>query len=106
MGELVNRVQPGMLVLADRGVYGFNLWEKAVNTGADLLFRVKTNLSPRHEETLADGSFIASIAATSGRDRSHRVRVIDYTVNDEEHYRLITTLLDPSVAPAEELARL
>ena len=79
--ELISRLSPGMLVLADRGLYGFNLWEQATSTGADLLFRVKSILSPCHEQTLADGSWIASIKPTSGTGRAqrepHRVRVID-----------------------------
>ncbi|MGC8465627.1 MAG: IS4 family transposase [Acidimicrobiales bacterium] len=108
--ELISRLHPGMLVLADRGLYGFDLWGKAADTGADLLFRVKSTLSPHHEQTLEDGSWIASIKPTSGTGRHqrepHRVRVIDYTVNGDERYRLITTLLNPSVAPAEGLARL
>jgi hypothetical protein len=46
--ELAGRFTPGMLVLADRGFYGFRLWAQAAATGADLLWRVKTNLRPRH----------------------------------------------------------
>jgi len=96
--------------LADRGLYGFNLWEQASSTGADLLFRVKSTLSPRHEQTLADGSWIGSIKPTSGAGRGerdpHRVRVIDYTIDGDGQYRLITTLLDPVIAPAKELAQL
>ncbi len=30
---LAGRLQPGMLCLADRGLYGFKLWEQAANTG-------------------------------------------------------------------------
>ena len=108
--ELISRLSPGMLVLADRDLYGFNLWEQATSTGADLLFRVKSTLSPHHEQTLSDGSWIASIRPTSGADRGerdpHRVRVIDYTINGDGQYRLITTLLDPVIAPAKELAKL
>ena len=108
--ELISRLSPGMLVLADRGLYGFNLWEQATSTGADLLFRVKSTLSPHHEQTLSDGSWIASIRPTSGTDRGgrdpHRVRVIDYTIDGDGQYRLITTLLDPVIAPAKELAKL
>jgi hypothetical protein len=55
-----------MLVLADRGLYGFNLWEQATSTGADLAFRVKSTLPPHHEQTLSDGSWIASIKPASG----------------------------------------
>ena len=101
-----------MLLLADRGFYGFDMWTRAAATGADLLWRVKSTLSPRHLETLEDGSWLAQIIPTSGTQRAHRtpltVRVIDYTLDDgrdnPEQYRLLTTILDPADAPAQELA--
>ncbi|AMM22604.1 transposase (plasmid) [Frondihabitans sp. PAMC 28766] len=110
--ELVGRLKPGVLVLADRGFYGFQLWQQAAATGADLLWRVKTNLRPRHLETLNDGSWLAQIIPTSGTARKKtpplQVRVIDYTIEDgrenPESYRLLTTILDPDEAPAEQLA--
>jgi hypothetical protein len=110
--ELVKRVTPGMLLLADRGFYGFQLWQQAAQTGADLLWRVKTNLRPRYVETLSDGSWLARIIPTSGSNRTTTepliVRVIDYTIDDgrenPESYRLLSTILDPSVASAEDLA--
>lgn len=110
--DLVTWLEPGMLVLADRGFYGFRLWEQAAATGADLLWRVKVNLHPRHVETLPDGSWLARIVPTSGTGRAKTppltVRVIDYTLDDgrdnPEEYRLLTTLLDPDEAPAETLA--
>lgn len=111
-GELVDRLEPGMLLLADRGFYGFEMWTRAAASGADLLWRVKSSLSPKHIETLDDGSWLARIIPTSGTRRQHRtpltVRVIDYTLDDgrenPEQYRLLTTILDPTVAPAEDLA--
>ena len=109
---LLDRLEAGMLLLADRGFYGFDMWSRAAATGADLLWRVKSTLSPRHRETLKDGSWLAEIIATSGTQRAHRtpltVRVIDYTLDDgrdnPEQYRLLTTILDPDDAPAQELA--
>ena len=71
--SLAGRLEAGMLVLADRGLYGFQLWSQAAGTGADLLWRVKTTLRPRHLETLPDGSWLARIIATSGAHRAtHR----------------------------------
>jgi hypothetical protein len=110
--ELVGRLSPGMLVLADRGFYGFPLWHKAAATGADLLWRVKTNLTPHYLSTLADGSWLAEISPSGRAARRTtvplRVRVLDYTVNDgrehPESYRLFTTILDPEDAPAADLA--
>ena len=110
--ELAGRFTPGMLVLADRGFYGFRLWAQAAATGADLLWRVKTNLRLRHQEPLADGSWLATIIPTSGTGRQSTtpltVRVVDYTINNghdnSDSYRVLTTILDPAEASAEELA--
>jgi hypothetical protein len=66
------------------------------------------------EERLPDGSYRSRIYA-SERDRRHRshgvvVRVMDYQLQGiadaEPIYRLVTTVLDPQQAPAEELAAL
>lgn len=77
---------PGVLLLADRGFYDFYLWQQAAATGADLLWRVTTNLRPRYVETLSDGSWLARIIATSGLNRTPTelliVRVIAYTIDD------------------------
>lgn len=105
---------PGMLCLADRQFFGFQLWEQARATGADLLWRIKKNLRLPCEKRLADGSYLSRIYR-SERDRRHnrkgvRVRVIDYRLagvaGAEPLYRLVTTRADPETAPAQELAAL
>jgi hypothetical protein len=108
--ELIGRLEPGMLLLADRGFYSFGLWAKAIGTGADLLWRVKTGLRPEHVQTLADDSWLALIRPRAG-DKSVEpilVRVIEYTIDDgranPETYRLFSTILDPAVASATDLA--
>lgn len=109
--EVIDRLQPGMVMLADRNFYGFDLWTRAAATGADLLWRVKKNLRPTHVQTLTDGSWLAEITA-SGPGRSATqpltVRVIEYTLDDgrenPEQYRLLTTILDPAQATATDLA--
>lgn len=109
--DLVERLTPGMVLLADRGFCGYPLWDKAQATGADLLWRAKTNMQPRHVETLADGTWIGELrpAGNAGRHAvPHRVRVIDYTIDDgrsnDTTYRLFTTILDPDDASAVDLA--
>ena len=66
------------------------------------------------EKRLPEGSYLSRIYP-SERDRRHHtngvvVRVIDYRLEGvadaEPLYRLVTTILDPSAAPAEELAAL
>ncbi len=107
-------LQPGMLCLADRQFFGHALWQAAAATGADLLWRVKRNLRLPHEARLADGSYLTTIYP-SAKDRRHqaegiRVRVIEYQLEGvadaEPLYRLVTTILDPTQAPAADLAAL
>jgi hypothetical protein len=107
--ELVSRLEPGMLVLADRGFCGFPLWSRAVTTGADLLWRAKSTMAPRHVETLDDGSWLAELRP-SGNAGWHAepliIRVIDYELDDGRGgplgpYRLITTLLVPAKRPRQ-----
>lgn len=104
----------GMLCLADRQFFGFDLWNQARATGAQLLWRIKKNLRLACERRLADGSYLSRIYP-SERDRRHKtngvvVRVIEYRLEAvagaEPLYRLITTILDPDLAPAEQLAAL
>ena len=116
--ELVDQgvLGPGMLVLADRGFTAFPLWDKVSATGADLLWRAKSNAVLPVLERFADGSFRSEIVATAdkrARADVRTVRVIEYTVTDPGRpqaggttYRLLTTILDPQAAPASELAAL
>jgi len=110
-GELLARLRPGMLCLADRGFYSFTAWADASATGADLLWRVRDNLKLEVVEGLPDGSWLAQVFHST-QDRARRdprtVRVIEYTVEDGREptgpYRLVTTILDHAEAPAAELA--
>lgn len=109
--ELIERLEPGMLVLADRGFCGFPLWSRAAATGADLLWRAVSNMKPRHVETLADGTWLAQLRPSGNAGRHAEpltVRVVDYQIDDgrpnDQTYRLLTTLLDPDEAPAVDLA--
>jgi IS4 transposase len=103
-----------MLVLADRGFYGFKLWRLACATGAKLLWRAKSNMSLAVDKPLADGSYLSQVY-DSVDDPNRRdgvwVRVIDYQLQGlaepgQDNYRLLTNWLDPQSAPAAELAAL
>lgn len=104
----------GMLCLADRNFFGYELWKQARATGADLLWRVKKNMRLACETRLPDGSYLSRIYP-SERDWRHKtngmvVRVIDYELEGVEGaepiYRLVTSILDHEKAPAQDLAAL
>jgi hypothetical protein len=107
-------LRKGMLCLADRQFFGFELWAQALGSGADLLWRVKHNLRLYCERRWPDGSYESRIYP-SQRDRRHQtngvtVRVVEYrlegVLDAEPIYRLVTSLLEPATAPAQELAAL
>lgn len=113
---LAKRVIPslsaGMLCLADRLFSGYRLWEQARSTGADLLWRVGQTFELAPHKRLPDGSYLSYLYATTYDRRRGRngilVRVIEYRLEGvadaEPSYRLITTILDHTQAPAQELA--
>jgi hypothetical protein len=112
--DVVPALRKGMLCLADRFFPSCPLWQAAVRTGADLLWRTRHNARLDVEKRLADGSYRSRIYASTSDRRNQRngivVRVIDYQLENvtgaESLYRLVTTILDPAEAPAHELAAL
>ncbi|MHB1670275.1 IS4 family transposase [Thiomonas sp.] len=107
------KLEPDMLVLADRNFYGFKLWRIACATGAKLAWRVQSNLKLPAEQMLPDGSYLSTVFDSSDHARrsGQTVRVIDYTLQDsattsQDSYRLVTNILEPAEAPALELAAL
>jgi hypothetical protein len=110
----LKRLQPGMLCLADRNFLGYELWQQAQATGAELLWRGKKHLRLARARELPDGSYLSRIYP-SERDRRKKsngieVRVIEYQLEGiaeaAPSYRLVTTILDHNAAPAAELAAL
>lgn len=106
-------LRPGMLCLADRGFYSHVFWKQACQTGAELLWRVQKGLKLPVHQTLEDGSYLSQVYASKREKRLNQgqwLRVIEYRLeglsDGEPVYRLVTTLLDPQTAPAEELAAL
>jgi transposase IS4-like protein len=106
---VVGSLRKGMLCLADRLFPGYQLWQMAAKTGADLLWRTKRTARLDVEKRLADGSYLSRIYLNTADRRKRRkaiqVRVIEYRLkgvsNAEAIYRLITTILDPEQAPAQ-----
>jgi hypothetical protein len=107
------KLEPNMLVLADRNFFGFKLWRVACATGAKLVWRAKAGRKLTRDQVLPDGSYLSTVFGSEDKRRvsGQVVRVIEYELLDsatppEDGYRLVTNILDPIQAPALELAAL
>lgn len=130
---VVPAIGPDMLVTADRGLGGANIFQAVVARGAVALLRVSSQVRLDVVEELPDGSYLSVLLPHSTQSRARRTaqdlggmtstaaraylatmgticRVITYTIDHPdgagETIRLITSLLDPLDAPAIELAAL
>jgi len=110
--QVVKYLKNGMLCIADRLFYSYELWKLASSNGAELLWRVKSSMILKCEKLLEDGSYLSTIYPTPKARRNKqegvKIRVIEYTLSESKDitYRLITTILDDKLAPAEDLAKL
>ena len=127
---MFGRLEPGWLLIADRGFYNWPDWRAAAATGAALLWRVKADLRLPVLDLLPDGSYLSLVARPTLHDKARntliaaaragehldpgqamRVRVIEYEIPDRdgdgsgELIALITTITDPALASAAELAQ-
>jgi hypothetical protein len=115
--EVLDTLDEGMLVLADRQFVGAALWRKAQATGAALLWRMVTGTKTAPalpvDRVLADGSWLSRLDPDQVVGAPIVVRVLQYTIDDPgrpqaagQVDRLVTSILDPRAAPAAELALL
>jgi hypothetical protein len=128
--KLYRRLEEDWLLIADRNFYSWQDWRAAVASGADLLWRVKADLTLPVLQILPDGSYLSVLvsptirgkarqalidAARTGQDvdedKAALVRVIEYQVPDRdgdgkgELIALITTITEMTAAPAPLLAQ-
>jgi hypothetical protein len=127
--RLYPRLRDDELLTADRNFYSFDAWALAARTGAALLWRAPTQLSLPVVAVLSDGTYSSVLthpkirgarraailaAARAGQpldpDEGHLVRVVEYDVPDREGNGagelivLLSTIIDPTNARADELA--
>jgi hypothetical protein len=110
--RLLPRASRGQLVLGDRLYGDGKKWRLATSNGADVIFRVKSDIRLDVEEVLPDGSYKSTLYE-GRRDKKnslkHPVRVVEFSVvnngQEIERYRLITTLKEDE-ASAEQIAQL
>lgn len=75
--SLLGSLRPGMLVLADRNFYSYDLWAAAAGTGAALLWRVRSSMRLPVIRELPDGSWLAHVSdprAVQAQLRKNRKR--------------------------------
>lgn len=116
--RLLRSVDDSMLVLLDRLLYGYDFVRAIRERGAHVLVRLKRDIKPKVVRVLRDGSVLARIeprvgledwAARRAAGEHVLVRIVTYRYEDPEKpgtfitARLLTTLLDPKLAPALEL---
>jgi hypothetical protein len=110
--SLARSLGRGMLLLVDQGLCGLELWRTLQATGAELMWRCRQDVKLEVLEVFPDGSWRSELGHSQPRSKRVPVRVIDYRLDDPgrpgqpEDYRLLTTILDPRVAPAAELPAL
>ena len=74
--EVLARLSPGMLCLADRGYFGYDLWQQAVSTKADLLWRIRKNFALLPTQRLSDGSYLSKVYPSKDRQRDRKGIVV------------------------------
>jgi hypothetical protein len=112
--RVLRSVTRGMLLMWDRGFHDFEMVVAARQRGAHILGRLPAQVKPIPLRTLPDGSVLAYLLPSDDARRRRGVRilvrVITYTISDPalpghgEAHRLITTLLNPRLAPAHAIA--
>lgn len=118
--RLLSEVGPNMLVLVDAGITSGGFLQHARQRKAHVLGALEAGAWEHlsHQRRLVDGSVLAWVGPTRKGQAKYPVcegmwvRIISYRVTDErlgepgKVYRLVTTLLNPRVAPALALIAL
>lgn len=112
--RLLRSVGAGMLLMWDRGFHSFEMITATLARGAAYLGRLPAHVHPQIERRLPDGSYLAFLLPSDYQQRHAGgrvlVRIVEYTITDPhlqgygERHRLVTSLLDPALAPALEIA--
>jgi hypothetical protein len=129
--RITNHLDDTMIMLADRNFFSMHRWHTAQTTGAHLLWRVKNgtkSLPARIDKVLPDGSAHITLNESTSMLTARRKRLADKTLTrmnnikarlvefdvtttdltgntTTSHYRILTTILDPTTATATQIAQ-
>jgi hypothetical protein len=113
--QLLGRLSPGDLLLADRNFLSHGLLAEVLAAGVHVLWRAKSDVDLPVLQVLADGTWLSRIADPAASRRMRRkgaagkdipgitVRIIEYSVTSEdgsqisETFTLVTDILDPGL---------
>jgi hypothetical protein len=112
--RVLRSVGAGMLVMWDRGFHSCEMILATLARGAACVGRLPAHVRPQVVRRLSDGSFLAYLRPSDYHERQAGarilVRLVEYTITDPqlegygERHRLVTSLLDPAIAPALQIA--
>lgn len=127
---LLRSIEPGMLVLMDRGFIAVGFLRTLLDHGAHVLGRLPLKNYTHKQKLLPDGSYLVTLSPKEypGLKKPLTVRIIEYTIQEQvaarleqitpsrvahangwtnpdirKVHRLVTTLLDPDLYPARDL---
>lgn len=107
--QLTGALREGMLLLGDRNFATYQFFSDVHGAGCDFLIRAKTGngaMGLIAHEQLPDGSYLAHARGVTVRVIDAQITITTAAYSRTGTYRLITTILDPDQAPAQELVRL
>ncbi|HRR06742.1 MAG TPA: IS4 family transposase [Victivallales bacterium] len=111
--KVLPSIESGMLCIADRYYMNFDFCRKILGRGAHFLFRAKKNSVFKCLKQFEDGSYLSEVYPDLKNKRRMKngikVRVIEYMLKNDssgEKHILVTSILSPMEAPADELAAL
>ncbi len=115
--KMIRELKKDMVVFADRNFYGFEVWQESLKRAGALIWRVSKCVKFPEEKRLKDGSYLSIVKpcrkAVKGKpslqDESIRVRIVEFYPLFEdgtkgELVRLVTNILNPQEASAEEIS--
>lgn len=120
--QLLPRLSPGDLLLADRNFLSHALLKEVLAAGVHVLWRAKADVDLPVLRVLPDGTYLSRIADPEASRKMRRkgadprdipgieVRVIEYTVESgdgsesSETFALVTDILDPELLSCEQAA--
>jgi hypothetical protein len=103
--KLIHNLKKNDLLLLDSGFYFCTTFSKILLRHAHFIIPAKKTLRPEVLRTLAQGDYLCQIKDYNDKT-TLKVRVLFVHRDGFRRRRLVTSLLDPSLFPASELARL